>query len=85
MENETDGIIKLISDPADGTLLGGAMVGLRASEVITTVALAVHAKLSVQVMAETAAVNPSMSESLQRCAEKAAEGMLGISRVTLAS
>ena len=40
--------IKLLSDPDDGTILGGAMVGLRASEVITTVALAVHAKLSVQ-------------------------------------
>jgi hypothetical protein len=37
----------------------------------------------VQVLAETAAVNPSMSESLQRAAEKAAEGMLGVSRVTL--
>jgi len=85
MEGETDGIIKLLSDPDDGTVLGGAMVGLRASEVITAVALAVHARLSVQVLAETAAVNPSMSESLQRAAEKAAEGMLGISRVTLAS
>ena len=83
MEGETDGLIKLLSDPDDGTILGGAMVGLRASEVITTVALAVHARLSVQVLAETAAVNPSMSESLQRAAEKAAEGMLGISRVTL--
>jgi pyruvate/2-oxoglutarate dehydrogenase complex dihydrolipoamide dehydrogenase (E3) component len=83
MEGETDGIIKLLSDPDDGTILGGAMVGLRASEVITAVALAVHARLSVQVLAETAAVNPSMSESLQRAAEKAAEGMLGISRVTL--
>jgi hypothetical protein len=39
----------------------------------------------VQVLAETAAVNPSMSESLQRTAEKAAEGLLGISRVTLTS
>jgi dihydrolipoamide dehydrogenase len=84
MEGETDGMIKLLSDPDDGTILGGAMVGLRASEVITTVALAVHARLSVQMLAETAAVNPSMSESLQRAAEKAAEGMLGISRVTLA-
>ena len=83
MEGETDGIIKLLSDPDDGTILGGAMVGFRASEVITAVALAVHARLSVQVLAETAAVNPSMSESLQRAAEKAAEGMLGISRVTL--
>jgi NAD(P)H dehydrogenase (quinone) len=85
MESETDGLIKLISDPETGTILGGAMVGFRASEVITAVALAVHAELSVQAMAETAAVNPSMSESLQRCAEKAAEGMLGVSRVTLAS
>ena len=85
MENETDGIIKLLSDPDDGTVLGGAMVGLRASEVITTVALAVHARLKVQDLAETAAVNPSMSESLQRAAEKAAEGLLGISRVTLMS
>ncbi len=84
MEGETDGMIKLLSDPDDGTILGGAMVGLRASEVITAVALAVHARLSVQMLAETAAVNPSMSESLQRAAEKAAEGMLGISRVTLA-
>jgi dihydrolipoamide dehydrogenase len=83
MESETDGLIKLLSDPQNGTILGGAMVGFRASEVITAVALAVHAKLSVQDMAETAAVNPSMSESLQRCAEKAAEGMLGVSRVTL--
>jgi dihydrolipoamide dehydrogenase len=83
MESETDGLIKLLSDPQDGTILGGAMVGLRASEVITAVALAVHARLSVRDLAETAAVNPSMSESLQRCAEKAAEGMLGVSRVTL--
>jgi hypothetical protein len=28
-------------------------------------------------------VNPSMSESLQRTAEKAAEGMIAASRVTL--
>jgi NAD(P)H dehydrogenase (quinone) len=85
MEHETDGIIKLLSDPETGVVLGGAMVGLRASEVITTVALAVHAKLNVQALAETAAVNPSMSESLQRAAEKAAEGRLGVSRVTLTS
>ena len=85
MQGETDGLIKLLSDPDDGTVLGGAMVGLHASEVITAVALAVHAKLPVQALAETAAVNPSMSESLQRTAEKAAEGMLGVSRVTLSS
>jgi len=85
MENETDGMIKLLTDPRTGIVLGGAMVGLHASEVITTVALAVHARLSVLVLAETAAVNPSISESLQRAAEKAAEGMIGASRVTLSA
>ncbi len=74
-----------MTDPETGTILGGAMVGFRASEVITAVALAVHAELSVLALAETAAVNPSMSESLQRCAEKAAEGMLGFSRVSLST
>jgi NAD(P)H dehydrogenase (quinone) len=83
MEGETDGLVKLLCDPDDGTVLGGAVVGLRASEVVTAIALAVHARLSVQQLAETAAVNPSMSESLQRCAEKASEGMLAVSRVTL--
>ena len=85
MESETDGLIKLLTDPETGKILGGAMVGFRASEVITAVALAVHAELSVLALAETAAVNPSMSESLQRCAEKAAEGMLGFSRVSLST
>jgi NAD(P)H dehydrogenase (quinone) len=85
MESETDGLIKILTNPETGTILGGAMVGYRASEVITALALAVHAELSVLALAETAAVNPSMSESLQRCAEKAAEGMIGVSRVTLTS
>ena len=85
MESETDGLIKILTNPETGTIVGGAMVGYRASEVITAVALAVHAELSVLALAETAAVNPSMSESLQRCAEKAAEGMIGVSRVTLTS
>ena len=61
MENETDGIIKLLSDPDDGTVLGGAMVGLRASEVITTVALAVHAQ------AQGAGCWPRRRRSTRRC------------------
>jgi dihydrolipoamide dehydrogenase len=59
-------------EPDSGRLLGGSIVGYRASEVITPVALAVKAGLTVDDVATTAAVNPSVSESLQRCAEKAA-------------
>ena len=53
-------------------MLGGSIVGYRASELIATVALAVKASLTVDDLAETGAVNPSMSESVQRCAERAA-------------
>jgi dihydrolipoamide dehydrogenase len=69
---QTDGMIKLIWEPEGGRLLGGSIVGYRASEVITPVALAVKCGLTVDDLATTGAVNPSVSESLQRCAEKAA-------------
>ena len=46
------------------------------SEGITTVALAVKAQLTVDTLAETGAVNPSVSESLQRCAERAANARM---------
>ena len=55
-----------------GRVLGGTIVGYRAREVISTVALAVKAGCTVDDLAETGAVNPSVGESLQRCAEKAA-------------
>ena len=69
---QSDGMIKLLWDPETGRVLGGSIAGYRASEVITTVALAVKAGLTVDVLADTGAVNPSVSESLQRCAERAA-------------
>jgi pyruvate/2-oxoglutarate dehydrogenase complex dihydrolipoamide dehydrogenase (E3) component len=69
---QSNGMIKLIWDPDSGVVLGGSIVGYRASELIATVALAVKAGLTVDDLAETGAVNPSMSESVQRCAERAA-------------
>jgi NAD(P)H dehydrogenase (quinone) len=73
---QSDGMIKLVWDPESGRVLGGSIVGYRASEVITTVALAVKAELTVDTLAETGAVNPSVSESLQRCAERAANARM---------
>ena len=46
-------------------------VGYRASENIATVALAVNEGLNVESLANTGVVTPSMSESLQRAAERA--------------
>jgi pyruvate/2-oxoglutarate dehydrogenase complex dihydrolipoamide dehydrogenase (E3) component len=66
-------------------VLGGSIVGYRASELIAIVALAVKAGLTVDDLADTGVVNPTMSESLQRCAEKAANERLARagSQVTL--
>jgi pyruvate/2-oxoglutarate dehydrogenase complex dihydrolipoamide dehydrogenase (E3) component len=69
---QSQGMIKLIWDHNSGQILGGSIVGYRASELIATIALAVKASLTVDDLAETGAVNPSMSESIQRCAERAA-------------
>jgi pyruvate/2-oxoglutarate dehydrogenase complex dihydrolipoamide dehydrogenase (E3) component len=69
---QNTGMIKLIWEPDTGQVLGGSIVGYRASELIATVALAVKAGLTVDDLAGTGAVNPSMSESIQRCAERAA-------------
>lgn len=66
-----EGMIKLITDPATGVLLGGSIVGYRASENIALVALAVNEGLSVESLANTGVVTPSMSESIQRAAERA--------------
>lgn len=67
----TEGLVKLVVDPETGVVLGGSIVGMRASELISTVALAVRAGLTVHELAETGTVNPSVSESLQRAAERA--------------
>jgi dihydrolipoamide dehydrogenase len=70
------GMIKLVTDTDTGIVLGGSIVGYRASELIATLALAVKARLTVDVLGDAGTVTPSMSESLQRAAEKAATARL---------
>jgi dihydrolipoamide dehydrogenase len=49
-------------------VLGGTIVGHRASELIGILALAVQGRLKVDVLVETLMVHPSMSESLSDAA-----------------
>jgi dihydrolipoamide dehydrogenase len=72
ISGNNEGMIKLVTGAGDGVLLGASIVGYRASEMIATLALAVRAQLAVETIADTGTVTPSMSESLQRAAEKAA-------------
>ena len=63
------GFVKVISDPATGVVLGGTVVGHRASELISTVALAVNARVTVTQLVDTLMIHPSMSEAITDAAE----------------
>lgn len=65
----TRGFVKVTSDPATGVVLGGTIVGHRASELIGVIALAVQARVTVQTLVDTIMVHPSMSEAISDAAE----------------
>ena len=63
------GFAKVISDPATRVVLGGTVVGHHASELIAPIALAVTARLRVDVLVETLMVHPSLTESIGEAAD----------------
>ncbi len=63
------GFAKVISDPATRIVLGGTVVGHHASELIAPIALAVTARLHVDMLVETLMVHPSLTESISEAAE----------------
>jgi dihydrolipoamide dehydrogenase len=69
LQDFTTGFVKLTSDPATGVVLGGTIVGHRASELIGAIALAVQARVTTQVLVETIFVHPSMVEAISDAAE----------------
>jgi len=69
LQGNTRGFVKLTSDPATGVVLGGTVVGHRASELIGILALAVRARVTVHTLVETMLVHPSLSESISDAAE----------------
>jgi dihydrolipoamide dehydrogenase len=69
LQHVTRGFVKLTSDPATGVVLGGTIVGHRASELIGIVALAVQARVTAETLVETLMVHPSMSEAISDAAE----------------
>ncbi len=70
MQGFRDGFIKLFARPRTGTVVGGVVVAPRASELILAVSLAVEQMLTVDQMAHTFAVYPSLSGSLTEAARR---------------
>ncbi len=69
INNDPRGFLKLVSDPATGVVLGGSIVGGQAAELISVVALAVTAHLTVSDISETLFAHPTLSEALGDAAE----------------
>lgn len=63
-----DGFVKIFSRKHSGTVIGGVVVGSRASELIFSLALAIDNKLHVDDIAETFNVYPSLSGSIAEAA-----------------
>jgi pyruvate/2-oxoglutarate dehydrogenase complex dihydrolipoamide dehydrogenase (E3) component len=70
MQGFRDGFVKLFARRDAGTILGGVVVAPRASELILGVSLAVEQGLTVDQMAHTFAVYPSLSGSLTEAARR---------------
>ncbi len=66
---DTRGFVKIISDPATGVILGGSIVGRHAAELISVIAVAVTAGLTVTDLLESILVHPALSEALAEAAE----------------
>jgi dihydrolipoamide dehydrogenase len=60
----TDGFVKLFCRPASGLIVGGVVVSPKASELILPIAMAVENHLTVDQLAHTITIYPSLSGSL---------------------
>ena len=66
----TEGFVKLFAYRGTGTVLGGVVVAPRASELIFPVAIAVQNRLSVDQVASTFTVYPSLTGTLAEAARR---------------
>jgi NAD(P)H dehydrogenase (quinone) len=70
MAGLSEGFVKLLASPRAGLVLGGVVVAPRASELILAVSVAVEQRLTVEQLAHTFAVYPSLSGSITEAARK---------------
>ncbi|GIH70446.1 NAD(P)H-quinone dehydrogenase [Sphaerimonospora thailandensis] len=70
MQGFNDGFVKLFCRPNTGIVLGGVVVAPRASELILAVSVAVQQRLTVDQIAHTFAVYPSLSGSITEAARR---------------
>ncbi|MCW2795941.1 NAD(P)H-quinone dehydrogenase [Nocardioides sp.] len=70
MQGVHDGFVKLLCRPGTGIVVGGVVVGPRASELIHPVSIAVAESLTADQLAQAFTVYPSMSGSIAEAARR---------------
>jgi len=70
MEGISEGFIKLFASVGSGTVIGGVVVAPRASDLIYPIAVAIENRLTVDQLAKTYTVYPSLSGSIAEAASE---------------
>ncbi len=70
MQGLVDGFVKLFALPGQRTIVGGVVVAPRASELVFPVAVAIEQRLTVDELAHTFTVYPSLSGSIAEAAAR---------------
>ncbi|MEJ3742067.1 NAD(P)H-quinone dehydrogenase [Actinomycetes bacterium KLBMP 9797] len=70
MADLRDGFVKLFCRPATGTVIGGVVVSPKASELILPITMAVENHLTVDQLAHTITIYPSLSGSITEAARQ---------------
>jgi NAD(P)H dehydrogenase (quinone) len=70
MQATHDGFVKLFCRPASGQVIGGVVVAPKASELIMPIAMAVENHLTVDQLAHTITIYPSVSGSIAEAARQ---------------
>ncbi|MEN3305829.1 MAG: hypothetical protein V7603_2031 [Micromonosporaceae bacterium] len=70
MAGVQDGFVKLFCRPASGNIIGGVVVAPKASELILPIAMAVENHLTVDQLAHTITIYPSLSGSIAEAARQ---------------
>ena len=68
-----DGFVKIFARPGTGMVLGGVVVAPRAIELILPISIAIEQNLSVDQLAHTFSVYPSLSGSVTEAARTVME------------
>jgi pyruvate/2-oxoglutarate dehydrogenase complex dihydrolipoamide dehydrogenase (E3) component len=74
IRGEIEGFVKLIADARSGEIIGGAVVGPEASELVHEVVVAIHFRATATMLASIPHYHPTLSEIWTYPAEELREG-----------